>query len=286
MSKVVIVTDSTCCLPAELIEKYDIRVVPMIINYHNKSYRDGVDITAGEVYKIMRRREDLPTTSTTPPGEFLNLFREISKQSHQILCITVTGLQSRVFESAVMAKNLIREEISGINLEVFDSRAVSGALGFIVLEAARKASGGGSINEVLLVARDIQSRVNFLAMVDTLYFLARTGRVARAAAWATSLLDIKPLLEHAPAIGETTPFARPRTTEKAVEEMLKTMKKRMGNSRVHVMVHHADELEQCLKLREKIESMFDCVEIYISEFTPIMGVHSGPGVLAISFYAD
>jgi DegV family protein with EDD domain len=283
---VAIVTDSTCCLPVDLIKKYHIHVVPLIINYHDRSYQDGVDISATEVYKIMRRKEDLPTTSTPPPIDFMNMFRKIGKKNKNIVCITLTSLQSKVYETALLAKDMVTEESPDINIEVFDSRAVSGALGFIVLAAARKAAAGGGINEVLLAAKDMQGRINFLAMVDTLYYLARTGRVARAAAWVTSLLNIKPILEHDPAIGETTPFARPRTRHKAIDIMLKAMKQRVGDNKVHVIVHHADELQACHELKIKIQNEFDCAEIYMTEFTPIMGVHAGTGILAISFYTE
>jgi DegV family protein with EDD domain len=129
-------------------------------------------------------------------------------------------------------------------------------------------------------------KVHFLAMLDTLYYLARLGRIARAAAWVGSVLDMKPVLEHNPAIGETMPVARPRTKRKAVESMLRIMAERMGDSRVHVVVQHADELEGAKKLAAEIESRFNCVEMSITEFAPVMGVHCGPGLLAIGFYAD
>jgi DegV family protein with EDD domain len=123
-------------------------------------------------------------------------------------------------------------------------------------------------------------------MLDTLYYLARLGRIARAAAWAGSMLDMKPILEHNPAVGETMPVARPRTKKKAVEGMLQIMAERMGDSKVHVVVQHADELEEARKLADEIKSRFNCVEMSITEFAPVMGVHTGPGLLAIGFYAD
>jgi len=132
----------------------------------------------------------------------------------------------------------------------------------------------------------MMGKVNFLAMLDTLYYLARLGRIARAAAWAGSVLDMKPVLEHSPAVGETMPVARPRTKRRAIERMLRIMAERAGNSTVHVMVHHADELEEARKLADEIKSRFNCAELYITEFTPVMGVHTGPGLLAIGFYAD
>jgi len=286
MRKVAVITDSTCCLPGELVEKYSICLVPIFIVYKDKSYRDGVDISPGEVYKIMRRRKDLPTTSTPSAGDFLEAYRQLSQEAESILCITLTGLQSKTFEAAVIASEKASEIIPDTAIEVVDSRAVAGALGFVALEAARVASQGAELPQVAHAARSMIGRVNHVAMLDTLYYLARTGRIARAAAWAGSVLNMKPVLEHSTSVGETTPVARPRTKAKAVKLMLELMAERVGNSAVHVMVHHADELEEGEKLKAEIGSRFSCAELYLTEFTPGMGVHAGPGILGLSFYAD
>jgi DegV family protein with EDD domain len=286
MRKVAVVADSICCLPPEIVEKYDIRVVPMEIIYEGKSYRDGIDITPNEVYKIMRKKENLPTTSTAAVGDFLNAYREASQKAESVLCITVTSLQSKTFEAASAAREVAKEEIPGAIIEVFDSCSVAAALGFIVREAARVASEGAGLAEAIEAARKMMSKVNFLAMLDTLYYLARLGRIARAAAWVGNMLDMKPVLEHNPAVGETMPVARPRTKRRAVEKMLQIMSDRTKGATVHVMVQHADELEEAKKLAAEIESKFNCAEMYITEFAPVMGVHTGPGLLAIGFYAD
>ena len=286
MKKVAVVTDSVCSLTAETVEKYDIHVVPIFIVYEGKSYRDGVDITPNEVYKIMRKKENLPTTSTASVGDFLNAYRELSRKAESILCITLTSLQSKVHEAAIEAREIAREEMPKTTIEVLDSRSVAAALGFIVREAARVASEGGGLAEALQAARGMMGKVNFLAVLDTLYYLARLGRIARAAAWAGALLDMKPVLEHNPAVGETMPVARPRTRKKAVERMLQIMAERTGKAPVHVMVQHADELDEAKKLAAEIELRFNCVEMSITEFAPVMGVHTGPGLLATGFYTD
>jgi len=286
MRKVAVVADSTCCLPQEIVERHDICVVPLQIIHEGKSYRDGIDITPNEVYKIMRKKENLPTTSTASAGDFLNAYRQLSQKAESVLCITVTSLQSKTFEAASAAKEIAKEEIPNTIIEVFDSRSVAGALGFIVREAARFASQGAELAEAIEAARNMMGKVNFLAMLDTLYYLARLGRIARAAAWAGNVLDMKPVLEHNPAVGETMPVARPRTKRKAIERMLQIMSDRTKGSTVHVMVQHADEMEEAKKLAAEIESRFNCAEMYITEFAPVMGVHTGPGLLAIAFYAD
>jgi DegV family protein with EDD domain len=286
MKKVAIVTDSVCCLPPEVVSKHAIRVVPLLISFRGTTYREGVDITPGEVYRIMRRDEDLPTTSIPSPGDFVQAYAEVGQQAESILCITLTSLQSKMYETAAVARGMAAESMPKTRIEVFDSRAVAGALGFIVLEAARAADQGAGFDEVRDVAQKMMGRVNALFMVDTLHFLARTGRIGRAAAWAGTVLNVKPVVEHSTSVGETAPFARTRSKAKAVDLMLQTMGERVGDSTVHVLVHHADELQDGESLKAEIARRFRCNEIYLTEFTPAMGVHAGPGVLAIAFWKE
>jgi DegV family protein with EDD domain len=257
-----------------------------LIIHEGRSYRDRIDISPTEVYKIMRKRKNLPTTSVPSPEDFLSTYRELSQKAETILCITLTSLQSGVFNMASSAKEMAKDVIPNTMIKVIDSRAVAGSLGFIVLEAARIAGQGAELAKVTEVTLSMISKVSSFFVLDTLYYLARTGRIARAAAWAGSILDIKPIVAHFPSVGETTPVSRPRSKTKAIERMLEMMTERIGDSRAHVMVEHADECEEAEKFKATINSRFNCVELYVTEFTPSMGVHAGPGVLGISFYTD
>jgi DegV family protein with EDD domain len=283
---VAIVTDSTCCLPPELVQDYGIHVVPVYILYQGKSYRDRIDITPGEIYKLMRARKDLPTTSVPTPEDFLNTYRQLSQEAKSILCITVTSLQAGVFNMALSARAMAKEIIPDVTIDVLDSRAVAGSLGFIVLEAARLASQGAEMARVREAAQNVMNKVNFLGILETLYYLARTGRIARAAAWAGSLLNVKPIVGHFPSVGETTPVARARSKVKAIGVMLEMMGERIGDAKAHVMVQHADEPQEAEGLKATIASRFDCSELMLTEFSSGMGVHCGPGLLAVSFYND
>lgn len=281
-----IITDSTSCLPTELVEQHDICVVPLNIVFEGQSYRDGIDISPGEVYKIMRRRQEMPTTSTPSAGDFLDTFQRLSKKTESILCIVLTSEQSKIYETALLAKEMTREKLPQTTVEVLDSRAASSTLGLIVLEAARAANCGADLARTLEVARGMIPRVTYLAIVDTLYYLARTGRIGRAAAWAGSVLNMKPIIGHDTSIGLTIPVARPRTRAKAVKLLLELMAEKIGGSPTHVIVNHADELEDGKRLEAEISSRFNCVELYLSEFPPSMGIHAGPGVLGAAFYTD
>lgn len=285
MGRTVVVTDSVSCLPPELVSRYGIYVVPLLIIHEGRSYRDGIDISPTEVYRIMRKKGALPTTSVPSPGDVLDTYRQASTQGDSILCITVTGLQSKVFDTALLASEMAKAELPDTTIEVMDSRAVAGALGFIVLAAASVADEGGSLVDAREAARAMMPRVNSVFVLDTLYYLARTGRIGRAAAWAGSVLDMKPVVEHSTSVGETTPVARPRTKSKALARLVEIVAERVDDSPVHAIVHHGDELEEAERLRERVASQFNCVELYLGDFPPAMGVHAGPGLLGVSFYA-
>ena len=286
MRKVNIVTDSTSCIPKELIDKHNIFVVPLLIIIDGRGYCDGVDISPSEVYKIMRRKENLPTTSTPSVGDFLNTFRRMSEQAESVLCINVTSEQSKIYDTAMVAKEMAKEELPNTTIEVLDSRAAASALGLIVVEAARAAEQGADLTQVTEVARGMMPRVHYLAMVDDLYYLARTGRIGKAMAWAGTVLNIKHIVGHDTSVGVTFPVDRPRTKAKAISRLLELMEERIGGSRAHVIVTHADEEEEGEKLKAEIASRFNCAEIYLTEFTPGMGVHAGPGVLGAAFYTE
>ncbi len=286
MKKVGIVTDSTSCLPQELVDRHDICVVPLLIIIDGRGYRDGIDISPGEVYKIMRRKQNLPTTSTPSVGDFFNAFCQLSEKVESILCINVTAKQSKTFDTALVAREMAREKLTTHKIEVFDSQAASSALGWIVVEAARAAERGADLDETIEVVRKMMRRVQYLAIVDDLYYLARTGRIGKASAWASSLLNIKPIVGHDTSVGVTIPVDRSRTRAKAVSRLLGLMAERIGKSQAHVIVNHADELEEGKRLKEEIARRFNCAEIYLNEFMPSMGVHAGPGILGAAFYTD
>lgn len=286
MKKVAITTDSSCCIPQELVSMYDIYVLPLLIIYGDKSYRDGIDMSPNEVYRIMRKREVLPTTSIPSAGDFLEAYRQLSEKAEIILCVTVSAQLSKTFDTALLAKEIAKDEIPNTAIEVVDSRSVAGGLGFIVLEAAKAAKEGADLAQVAEAARNMMPRINLILMFDTLYYLARGGRIGTASAWVGSVLSIKPIIEVPTTTGVVEAVERARTKPRAIKRLLEIMAERVGESPVHVIVHHAGVPEEGEELKARVASQFNCVELHLTEFTPVMGVHTGPGLLGISFYAD
>jgi len=283
-TKVAIVTDTTACIPREQVEKYGVELVPIELIFGDKVYRDGVDISPTQFYALLRQAEKLPTTSGSLPGPFLEAYCKASQRASSILCITVSSKLSGMFNSARLAMEMAKEALPNIAIEVLECSTAAAGQGLVVLAAAKAAALGKSLAEVVDTAKSVMQGVNLLAALDTLYYLAKGGRVPKAAAWASSLIKIKPIL--AIKEGEVGPVTNPRTTAGAIKRMLQIMGQKVVKGQpLHVAVMHADALDRAKELMAKISSRFDCAELFITEFTPVMGVHTGPGVIGVAFYS-
>ena len=283
MGGVKIVADSSVCLPKELISKYSIEIAPQTIYFGNKVYRDGIDLDPQEFYPLLEQANNLPTTSAPSPQDFIDAFTKTAGNASSIVCILVTSQVSQAgFQSALAA----RTSFSEVPIEVIDSRTVLGAYGFVVLAAARAAANGKSFPEVVKVAEDIKNRVNMIITLDTLKYLAKGGRIGKVACWVGSLFTIKPIIEVPTSTGALEPLIRVRTRNQALERLLEIAEERIGLERpVHVSIDHANVPDEASWLKAQVSSRFDCAEIYINDWTPVAGVHCGPGVIGLSFYA-
>ena len=282
--KVGVVVDSSSCLPPALLEEWQICVVPHELMIEERSFRDGVDIGPTEFYQLLQKNHNVPTTSSPKPASFLEAFRTASSVVENVVCITLSANFSATYDSASVAARMAEEELPGRSISVVDSRAAAGAEGLIALEAARIAHNGADLETVMSRVEELIPEVNLLAFLDTLYYLRRSGRVPRVAAWAGSILGIKPLTEL--KLGEARVLGKPRARARATERMVSTMKERVQNRPVHVNVMHAHATEDAEMLRQRVEAQFNCHELFISEFTPVMGAHLGPGLLGLAFYTD
>jgi DegV family protein with EDD domain len=282
--KVAIVTDSSACLPGELAEQYRVGLVPLNVIIGDKTYRDGIDISPTEFYARLREVNVLPKTAHSSPGAHLEAYREAGRIAPGILCITLSTKFSGQFNSAQVAAGMAGESLPGLTVRVFDCGTAAAAQGLVVLAAARAAAAGKSLDEVAAVAERVAGRVRLIAMVDTLHYLVRSGHVPKAAAWASALFRIKPLFFLND--GDVRPLVNTRTTPRAIDRMLKAVRQSVaGETPLQVAVMHADALDNAVLLREKISACFDCASLFITEFTPVMGAHIGPGLIGVAFYS-
>ncbi|MEE9583322.1 MAG: DegV family protein, partial [Dehalococcoidales bacterium] len=284
-NNVVIVTDTTACIPQEKVTEYDIELVSVELIFGDKVYRDGIDITPAQFYSLLRQADKLPTTSGSLPSPYLESYRRASQRANGIVCITESSNFSGMFSSALLAKEMAKKELPGVAIEVLECASAAAGQGLVVLAAARAAASGKSLPQVVEVGRQLMPRVYLFASLDTLYYLVKGGRVPKVAALANSLLKFKPVFSVNG--GEAHTVALPRSTDSAMKRILKLMESKLSKGQpVHVAVMHADVLERAKELRDRIASRFNCVELFITEFTPVMGVHTGPGVVGAAFYSE
>ncbi|MFC1980099.1 DegV family protein [Chloroflexota bacterium] len=282
MSTIGIVTDSTNCLPAELIEEYDIRVVSVGFSFDGKAYRDK-DITNDEFWRLFHEAKGMPTTSAASPGDFASAFTELGKSADSIVCMVLSRALSATHEAATQAREMVKAEQPGLNIEIIDSKTSAGALGFIVLEAARAAKAGKSLTEIVQVAQDMIPRAKFFVALDTLKYLIKIGRAPKKAVIG-NLLQVKPIIGMVTGSGLVDSVGRARGKRKAMLKMVEMVHDYVDADKpLHIMTHYTDHPEDGDELKDMVTSQFECAELYITPYSPVMASGASPAV-AVSFY--
>jgi len=277
MNKVAIVTDSTAYLPPDILEEYQIQVIPLSLIWDDDSYQDGVDITTTQFYNRLEKSPTLPSTSQPPAGEFKDCFSALLESGKDVLAILISAGISGTINSALQAQ----ADLDPSRIEVIDSKTAAMATGLHVIAAARKAAEGGTLQEVAQVARDAQQRTDVVFVVDTLEFLHKGGRIGGAKRFLGSMLNIKPILEM--SAGKIEAVDQVRTQKRALERMADLIReKASGEKPLRMAVIHSNVPEMAHNLKEEIQASFSPEEIYVSELSPVIGTHVGPGTLAIA----
>lgn len=282
-----IVTDSLACLPPELIDRYNINIVPLSFIFKGKVYHDWVDVTPTQSYELFLQDPDSFQTSTPSPVVFLDTFRKVSKSFPNILCVTLSSNLSSTFNTALLAKKQADSEFPGIKIEVVDSKTTTAAEGMIALAAAQKAAMGSSFKEIIDETKKVTGKVSFIALIDTIRYVYRSGRVPRIASRIGAMLNVKPLLCITPESGGKVQFIGVvRSRRQGIDRMLKFMREKVGDSPVRAAVMHSYALKRAIEFQKEVSALFDCKELWISEFSPLMGYTTGTGTLGIAFYTD
>jgi len=284
MQKVAIVTDSIACLTKEIVAQYGIRIVPLNFYSEGKVYKDWVDITPAEAYELFLKDPESFKTSAASPEDCLKAYREASQQTKSILCITISAKLSAVYNVAQGAKEQAKTELPQTSIEVLDSQTATAAEGFIALAAARAAAEGKGLAEVIKAAEEMRDRVCLLALMDTVRYVYRTGRIPKVAALAGSMLNIRPIFTISSGVPHFVSAVRNK--ERGIDRLLKIMRGKVGLNPLHVAVMHAYALDEAERLKERVSSEFNCAELWITEFSPVMGYACGTGTLGLAFYSE
>ena len=281
--KIAVVTDSVACLPSDLREQQGIQVVPLNLFAGGRVYHDGLDISPAEAYQLFLKDPDSFKASPATPEEFMAVLRRTAQLANQICCITLSVKLSTMYNVALMAKDRAKMELPGVEIEVLDSQTATAAEGFIVLAAARAVKAGKTLQEVVQEAIRIRAKVDTVVMLDTVRYVYRSGRVPRIAAQAGSVLNIRPIFSVSGTVHFLTAV---RNKQSGIEKLVETMREKVAGQPIHCAVMHAYDLAEGTKLMERIASEFKCRELWLSEFSPVMGFATGTGTLGLAFYCD
>jgi DegV family protein with EDD domain len=288
MKKVAIMTDSLAAIPQEVAQQNDIRIIPLHVIIDGKDYLD-TEVDMGKLYARLKEKKKLPTTSAISVGEFLAAYHELSKNTEAILFVSLTSKFTKGYEAAIEAREIARKELPQTVIEVIDSQTVTCAELFIVLEAAKAAAQGKSLNEVIQIVNSMIPRVNQFSVRDTLLYLDKGGRVFEAKSWAEaeSAASFRSIVEvDASTGGVTKPVARARTKTQVISKMVDIAKERVGDKKLHAAIGHTNVPGQAEQLREMILSQFQCEEIYATELMGVAAVMNGEGLVEFGFYGS
>ena len=277
--KVKIVTDSVADLPSRVVEDLGITVVPLLVRFGEDMYRDGIDLTADQFYEKLKGSKALPATSVPSPGAFAEAYDKLTEETDEILVITLSSKLSGTYEVALQSIELMQKKC---RVEVIDSGLATMAEGFIVMKAAEAAQAGAGLDQTIEVTRKNIPRVDFLSTFDTLEYLRRGGRIGKAQAFLGSILKVNPLITLRDGVVE--PVGRTRSRARAIERLYEFA---MGYSYIEeIAVGDTACPEEAEALVEQLSAKFPKERIHRSKMTPVMGTHTGPGLLLVVVLGD
>ena len=285
MSRLAIVTDSVCGIPERMIQELKINIVPYYIHRGSDVLRDLVTIDRASFYKWLPNATQLPTTASPGPGDYITIYQRLAEDEgvEEIASIHMTSKGSGAYQAAMAAKAMIVEILPRLKIEVIDTLNASMCHGWMAIEAARAVLANKTLPEVVERVKSLIPVTRMIHTADTLRYLYMGGRIGRAKHLVGSLLNIKPLIGMDE--GVIVPLGTARSRKQAYHTMVDIVEKAAGaGGKIKIAYVHAAALEEALKIKELVEGRLQVVEEIISELSPALGVHTGPGTAGLCYY--
>ncbi|MCG9480107.1 MAG: DegV family protein [Actinomycetia bacterium] len=274
---IAVVTDSASDIPEGQIKEYSITVIPFYIHYKQKEFRDGIDITSSQVYTLQKEQKAIFKSSAPSPRDFHQAYLSLLKQYDFIISIHISSRLSGLINSAYLARDLLGADKRII---IYDSLAATMGCGLMALAAARAARQGYRLDQILDVLDYLKANIKLYGTIGTLKYLSLSGRVPALASSISSLLGIKPML----GIRDGTvgmvgiSFFRKRSINVILRKVTRHFKKERW---VIVSIIHSLCLPEAELVKDKLGSRLNCVQIILTECTPVIGAHTGPGLIGV-----
>jgi DegV family protein with EDD domain len=277
-----IITDSIHGLSPELIQQYDIRVAPMGVNVNNKGYRDMVDIKPADIYKLFPVMKTPGTTNAASPGDFLHIYEDLARTTRSILFIGVSKTLSATYNIVLQTRGMFLTGHPDMRIELLDSKNCMGAVGFLVLEAARCSAAGKSLDEIISAVQGLMPRVKYLSVLNTLEFLVKIGRMP-ANVLNANTQNLRPVIgmnNNSGNIQNLSPVPQPQALEKLMEIAGKYLQ---PDKPVHVIFHYSENRQEAEELKRLFTARYTCSEMYMTEYSP--AALCGTGLMTgLAFY--
>jgi DegV family protein with EDD domain len=283
---IALVTDSTCDLPPEMLDRFQVHVVPMRLNLGPASYIDKVTITSDQFYAGLDERREYPTTAQPSPQAFEALYASLAAHYGSIIAVHLSQKLSGTYSTSLAAARRVAAE-TGKTITVLDSRTLSGALGFLVLEAARAIEAGRSHEEAVAAVERAIPRTRLLVGVKTLKYMVRSGRVHRMAGAAARALNLKPIVAMAET-GETKLFDKAFSRRGLLKKILRQLRPATGGAdrAGDYCILHAHCPKEAEAFAAEVRSVWGRPPAFTMDISPAIGLHAGVGAIAISYLVE
>ena len=274
-----IVTDSVADIPAEVVARLNISIIPVLVRFGEETFRDGIDITNDQFYERLSSSKIMPTTAVPSLDMFARTYARLAEETDEILVIMISSKLTGLYNAALQSARLLE---SKCRIEVVDSGCAVMSQGFIVIRAAQAAQEGAKLDEILEIVHHNIPRVDMRAAFTTLEYLKRGGRIGRAQALLGSILKVNPIITLKD--GLVKPAGRARSRAKAIDMLYD-----FAASYTHIeemAVEDAACPNDADLLIKRLGAIFPEERIYRSRTTPVIGTHTGPGLLLLAILGD
>lgn len=273
-----ILTDSTADLPKEIVEQYDIAVLPLKVIFGKKEYVDGVDLTPEQFYQMLETNEDLPTTSQLTPEQYMPYFEDAKAKGDDLICIHISSSMSGTMQSA----NIAKDHVDYDKIHIIDSRTVTAQLGLMVVEACQMREDGASVEAILARTIELVNSTVLYASIATLKYLKKGGRIKATSAAIGTALNIKPIITIRDGLVES--IGKARGIKKSFEEIKRMID--MSGATLNdkdIYIAHAYDTVNLEKFKTFLTENYKPKKIYEFVVGAVVGTHAGPGCVALAF---
>ena len=279
MKQVKIISDSTCDLSKELVERHNIEIVPLYVNFGDDSFLDGVNLSVEEMYDLVQKRKSLPKTAAPSPGTFVDVFKKYLDEGFEVIYLGIGSKFSATFSSANVAKNMLESD----DIYLVDSQNLSSGTGLLLLKAARFAEEGLSAKEIKERLEAIVPKVRSQFVIDTLEYLYKGGRLNALSALFGGMLRIKPIIKVRDGVMGVGKKGR-GSMKNGIDLMLKEVALDKDNiDPEFMMITHSLAFESSSYIKEQVNEILEVKNLYDTPAGCVISSHCGKGTIGVLY---